>query len=219
MNWAFLVVKNGPTFAGDSGFIPWSVRYPGAENGHPLQYSCLGNPMDRGAWQATIHGVAKESDMTYWLNNNKYENYITLGLVSFIHDHYRVKVDFPPIIRKCIWSLKTSIYKDKGTYCSPHRKTRRTKKVARKIYIWCIFDVYVIVGDKKHLLRKRLLNNKALRYHTNKRIFFLPKIIEHYRFDSHHRCMCILKRALAEQIHITWKLYTWLSFYTDLWNV
>ena len=144
MNWAFLVVKNGPTIAGDAGLIPWSVRSPGAENCHPLQYSCLGNPMDRGAWQATVHGVAKESDMTYWLNNNKYENYITLGLVSFILDHFRVKVDFPSnIIRKCIQSLKTSICKDKGSYCSPHGRTRRTKKVARKdiydvslTYIW-----------------------------------------------------------------------------------
>ena len=110
--------------------------------------------MDRGAWQATVHGVAKESDMTYWLNNNKYENYITLGLVSFILDHYRVKVDFPPnIIRKCIWSLKTSIYKDKGSYCSPHRKTRRTKKVARKIYMMYLWRIYDS-GRQKTLVKK-----------------------------------------------------------------
>ena len=37
---------------------------PGEGNGNPIQYSCLGNPMDRGAWRATIHGVAKESDTT-----------------------------------------------------------------------------------------------------------------------------------------------------------
>ena len=59
------MVNNGPTIAGDAGLIPWSVRSPGAEKGHSLQYSCLGNPMDRGAWQVTVHGVAKESDMTY----------------------------------------------------------------------------------------------------------------------------------------------------------
>ena len=43
----------------------WAVRIrsPGEENGNPLQYCCLGNPMDRGAWQASVHGVA-ESDMT-----------------------------------------------------------------------------------------------------------------------------------------------------------
>ena len=42
---------------GDLGLIPGSGRYPGEGNGTPLQYSCLGNPMDRGAWWATVHGV------------------------------------------------------------------------------------------------------------------------------------------------------------------
>ena len=45
-------------------------RSPGEGNGNPLQYSCLGNPMDRGTWQAIGHGVAKESDTTSQLNNN-----------------------------------------------------------------------------------------------------------------------------------------------------
>ena len=40
---------------------------PGEGNGNPFQYSCLGNPTDRGTWQATVHGVAKESDRTYWV--------------------------------------------------------------------------------------------------------------------------------------------------------
>ena len=42
--------------AGDPDLIPWLGRSPGEENGNPLQYSCLENPMDRGAWQATVHG-------------------------------------------------------------------------------------------------------------------------------------------------------------------
>ena len=50
--------------AGDLGSIPGSGRSPGKRNGNPLQYSCLGNPMDRAAWWATVHGVAKESDTT-----------------------------------------------------------------------------------------------------------------------------------------------------------
>ena len=50
--------------AGDLDLIPGSGRSPGEGNGSPLQYSCLGNPMDRGAWQAKVHGVAKESDTT-----------------------------------------------------------------------------------------------------------------------------------------------------------
>ena len=45
--------------AGDPGLIPGSGRSPGEGNGNPLQYSCLENPMDRGAWQATVHGVAR----------------------------------------------------------------------------------------------------------------------------------------------------------------
>ena len=58
------MVKNPPANAGDAGSIPGSGRSPGEGNGNPLQYSCLGNSMDRGAWQATVHEVAKESDTT-----------------------------------------------------------------------------------------------------------------------------------------------------------
>ena len=50
-------------------FDPW-IRIPGEGNGNPLQYSCLGNPNDRGAWWAIVHGAAKELAMTEWLNNN-----------------------------------------------------------------------------------------------------------------------------------------------------
>jgi len=58
------MVKNLPANAGDTGSIPGLGRYPGEGNGNPLQYSCLGNPIDRGAWQATIHGITKELGMT-----------------------------------------------------------------------------------------------------------------------------------------------------------
>ena len=44
--------------------IPVLARSPGEAKGYPLQCSCLGNPMDRGAWRVTVHGVARESDMT-----------------------------------------------------------------------------------------------------------------------------------------------------------
>ena len=44
---------------GDAGSVPGPGRSPGERNGNPLQYSCLGNPMDRGAWQAAVHEVAK----------------------------------------------------------------------------------------------------------------------------------------------------------------
>ena len=57
-----LAVKNPPANARnaeDVGLILGSGRVPGVGNGNVLQYSCLDNPMDRGAWQATVHGVAK----------------------------------------------------------------------------------------------------------------------------------------------------------------
>ena len=58
------VVKNPPANARDIGSIPGSGRSLGEGNGNPLQYSCLGNPIDRRAWQATVHEVAKELDTT-----------------------------------------------------------------------------------------------------------------------------------------------------------
>ena len=54
--------KESACQAGDPGSIPGSGRSPGEGNGNPLQYPCLGNPMDRGAWQTIVHGVTKESD-------------------------------------------------------------------------------------------------------------------------------------------------------------
>ena len=57
-----LVINNPPANAGDArdvGLIPGSGRSPGGGHGNSHQYSCLENPMDRGAWLATVHGVAK----------------------------------------------------------------------------------------------------------------------------------------------------------------
>ena len=53
------MLKNLPANAGDMDSIPGSGRSPGGGNGKPLQYSCLENSMDRGAWRATVHEVAK----------------------------------------------------------------------------------------------------------------------------------------------------------------
>ena len=72
------VVKNPPATVGGRGSVPGLGRFPGIGNCNPLQYSCLVNPMDRGAWQATDHGVTKESDTTELLNKNI--------LVSRIHN-------------------------------------------------------------------------------------------------------------------------------------
>ena len=61
------MVKNLAANAGDTedvGSTSGSGRSPGERNGNPLQYSCMGNPTDRGVWWAIVHGVEKESDMT-----------------------------------------------------------------------------------------------------------------------------------------------------------
>ena len=85
----WLSVKNPPANAGDVGSIPGLGRFPGEGNGYPFQYSGLENPMDRGAWQATIHGVAKSrtglSDFHFpcWLSvKNPPANAGDLGLIS-----------------------------------------------------------------------------------------------------------------------------------------
>ena len=61
--------KESACSVGDLGLIPGSGRSPGEGNSTPLQYSCLENPMDRGAWRATVHGVAG-SDMTEGLTQH-----------------------------------------------------------------------------------------------------------------------------------------------------
>ena len=53
------MLKNPLANAGDAGLIPGLGRFPGEGNDSPLQYSYLGNPMDRGAWETTVHGVAR----------------------------------------------------------------------------------------------------------------------------------------------------------------
>ena len=65
------MVKNPFASAGDMHLILELGRSPGEGNGNPLQYSCLENPMDRGTWRATIHEVARKSDTTERLNNNR----------------------------------------------------------------------------------------------------------------------------------------------------
>ena len=78
------VVKNPPANAGDTGdmgSIPRSGRCPGGGNGKPLQYSYLENSRDRGAWQATVHGVAKTQT---WLSMHAHMIYDIFYLLKFI---------------------------------------------------------------------------------------------------------------------------------------
>ena len=72
------VGKESACNAGDLGWIPGSGRSPGEGNGNPLQYSCLENPMDRGAWWATAHGVARS-----WTRLNDFHTQSFLGEGDF----------------------------------------------------------------------------------------------------------------------------------------
>ena len=74
--------KEPPTNAGYVASIPGSRRFYGGGSGTPLQYSCLENPMGRGAWWATVQGGRKESDPTYRLNNKSV--CITMVLSKFV---------------------------------------------------------------------------------------------------------------------------------------
>jgi len=70
-------VKNLPVTAGDTrhvGLIPESGRSPGVGNGNSLQYSCLGNPMDRGAWRATAHRVSKSQTQLSMCTHMSFES-------------------------------------------------------------------------------------------------------------------------------------------------
>ena len=86
----FPVVKNLPANAGDArdtGSIPGSGRSPGGGNGNPIQYSCLENSMDRGAWQATVHGVAKSRT---WLSAHTTNSFVTDIKSLNVFSHFQV---------------------------------------------------------------------------------------------------------------------------------
>ena len=111
-----LLVTNLPANAGgirDAVSISGSRRSPGEENGNPLQYSCLQNPMDRGAWRATVHGVAKSQTQPKRLSIHPAKTQgSNLGLLHCRQTFYPLSHQGRPIhgyYRKCIfWTEKNS---------------------------------------------------------------------------------------------------------------
>ena len=97
--WSFTGVSNSKESAcnaGVSGLIPGSGRPPGEGNGNPLQYSCLENPMDRGAWQATVHGVTNS-----WTELSDYHFHF-----HFLQHHPQLKtLAFPNSLVAGSWIL------------------------------------------------------------------------------------------------------------------
>ena len=83
------VVKNLPANAGKPGFNPWSGRSPGEGNGNPFQYSCLGNPMNRGARRAVVHGVAKSQTRLSLLSFLSVLPYALILLLALFKDQKR----------------------------------------------------------------------------------------------------------------------------------
>ena len=103
--WGFpggLVVKNPPVDEGDADWILGSGRSPGGGNGYPLQYSCLGNPMDRGAWWATVYGVSKS-----WmgLSTTQTFDYNFSFLIGNIFQHSYINFLFSPFSLSCLLIL------------------------------------------------------------------------------------------------------------------
>ena len=78
------------------------------ETGNPLQYSCLGNPMDRRAWQVTVHGVPKESDMTWQLNNNNVLKSLCTQAGTCSLSTYKLVMNIPTATYKLVMNIPTA---------------------------------------------------------------------------------------------------------------
>ena len=97
------VVKNLPANVGGTGHtfsIPGSGRSPGKGNGHTLQYSCLGNPMDRGVWRATVHGV-RESEATEQASVGYFPFFLHIVVVQRALSH---SLNYSEILPICFFS-------------------------------------------------------------------------------------------------------------------
>ena len=85
--------KTPPASAGDTGLIPGTGTSPGEGNGNALQYSCLGSPMDWGAWRATVHGIAKvrhdlATKQTGWVREEPFVGLLSIKKVLSPNQHY-----------------------------------------------------------------------------------------------------------------------------------
>ena len=97
------VCKESACSTGDLGLIPGSGRSPGGGHGNPLQYSCLENPMDRGAWWATVHGVAKS-----WTTegHSQWQQMANQGILTLSKDCWRNERGCGFLGNKIQWPLK-----------------------------------------------------------------------------------------------------------------
>ena len=94
--------KESACSAADVCSIPGLERSPGEWNGNPLQYSCLGNPMDREAWQATVQGILKESDTIEQLNNKTTKEHTADMWLLYGHFYVGCQL-WKPLLRVLKW--------------------------------------------------------------------------------------------------------------------
>ena len=134
-----LVVKSLPASAAGVGLIPGLRRSPGEGTGNPLQYSHLGDPMDRGAWRATVHGVAKELDMTYCVDK-KLSSYTLCSFQAFLRNSGILSKlgigkknlrNFQKLTHPSSWSL--SLPELKSIICLSHPSTFQNVILS----LWC----------------------------------------------------------------------------------
>ena len=119
------LVKNPPANARDAGLIPGSGRSPGEGNGNPFQCSCLGTPMERGAWWATVNGFTKESDMIQQLTTTKTPSHLVgkEWIMPFLPDAKSVALS----VHVCQTSRKASTLNDYE--CKPLPMQRHTYSI------------------------------------------------------------------------------------------
>ena len=108
------MVKNLPAMLETQVLIPGLGRSSGEGDGYPLQYSCLGNPMDRRAWWATVHGVT-ELDISKWLNNNIKAEINLIKLLKNLESDRKKKISFSLYLNQIhplylVWKLTLSIH-------------------------------------------------------------------------------------------------------------
>ena len=113
------VVTNLPANAGDAGLIPGLGRSPGVGNSNPLQYSCLENPMDRGAWWATVHRVTKSQT---WLKR----------LSTHAHFNRKAINDWIINLIICLLSFPNSLY----FQCCMHHHPSEDKVSSSSLVLW-----------------------------------------------------------------------------------
>ena len=124
------MVKNLPANTGDTrdmGSSPGLGRSPGERNGNSLQYSCLGNPMDRGTWLSIVHGILKESTWLKWLKPQQFTilQFLRLEILNQVWAKVKVSTRLYSFwsLQGRVWFLAFSLPTFLGCWLHPHNGT------------------------------------------------------------------------------------------------